>query len=542
MNLAALRLHFERATQRMVTNPPAFGKPELMRQARLEMQVRGGTVDSLNDDRIAQALDILRQDGPKAALASHCRWICWGLTKPMPGGTLLASKHLFPATLLAISEIHAANALSAGAWRGLVDAYFTPNAALRAQAAENWLALRDFLAASLPAILSRARARPDWLEQLETYPGLLGDAPGAPFAADVLAGQQEKLDALRGALTIGPESWFWEQLILAQVQHATTLPDAPFHQVLDNLLTVAAKYPGIINETLVALLSRYHRCREHDAHERLKSIAVEKWGSPNLVTQATWNKVTPAVKRMVQEWMVREDLLDFFNILKDNRETDQRRLNFWIRYYKQMDWAKLGFGSKVLNSRDRDTVDLLSKKRGCYCTLTGGGANNAIIMKLGGHFFVEFSQTNNAAYGYADGLQPFNPDRVELAARDLRDENPAFHETHKDTLSKSWEQKFEDRLATFGIFPDSAEAAPAAAGRTASPPPAQRPQAVSLATSAAWERTLAELKARFGLRGEDKRDRGGNLWIWHLRDNDAIAARLAEIGFRFIAGKGWWRK
>jgi hypothetical protein len=552
MSLADLRLYLTQATERLVATPPAFGKPEVMRQARLEMQARCGSADTKDDDRVAQALAILRRDGPKIALASHCRWICWGLTKSTPGGPLLASKHLFPPTLDAIKEMHAAKALSASAWRGLVDGYLTPNPVLLTQAKENWLALRQFLSTSLSDIRSRSRALPDWLEQLASHPSLLADDPGAPFAADVLAGQRGRMEILREALTIGPESWFWEQLILAQVNLATSMPDQAFREVLDNVLSVAAEHPGIINDALIALLSRYHNGIAHEPHERLKAISVEKWGSPNLFTQATWNKVDPPVKRMVQEWLVREDLLDFFSILKDSAETDQRRLNFWMRYYKQMDWARLAFGDWVMNSDDSDTKELLKRRKGGYCSLRKGGANNAIVMKLGDYFFVEFSKIGNAAYGYRHDKLPFDITAEEISTWQMKQANYDFRESHARTSAFStWEELYADRLADFGIFPDRPSPNTSAStflGDTNST--SNIINDANLAHSepsptlnvGSWFADLQKLAKAYNLLVRDLRSEGGCIWVMIDRRSHRAADELRKLGFRYSTKRqAFWR-
>jgi hypothetical protein len=53
---------------------------------------------------------------------------------------------------------------------------------------------------------------------------------------------------------------------------------------------------------------------------------------------------------------------------------------------------------------------------------------------------------------------------------------------------------------------------------------------------------LTLLQRQQGLKIDDRRDRNGNLWVLHLRSDGEVADRLKDLGFRHVAGKGWWRK
>jgi hypothetical protein len=44
-----------------------------------------------------------------------------------------------------------------------------------------------------------------------------------------------------------------------------------------------------------------------------------------------------------------------------------------------------------------------------------------------------------------------------------------------------------------------------------------------------------------GLTVDDKRSRGGSLWIKTGDGDDLLNERLARWGFRHSAGRGWWR-
>jgi hypothetical protein len=72
-----------------------------------------------------------------------------------------------------------------------------------------------------------------WLNTLGTERGLLSDSnPTAAYAAEALHGNHERLHQIQKELDIPPSSWFWRELVLAQIREAKTLSDDPFHHIL----------------------------------------------------------------------------------------------------------------------------------------------------------------------------------------------------------------------------------------------------------------------------------------------------------------------
>jgi hypothetical protein len=45
-----------------------------------------------------------------------------------------------------------------------------------------------------------------------------------------------------------------------------------------------------------------------------------------------------------------------------------------------------------------------------------------------------------------------------------------------------------------------------------------------------------------GLDVEDKRTKGGRLWIYHYANDDEVASQLRNWGFLFVPDKGYWHR
>lgn len=523
-----------------------------MAQKVKEMAVAHDSIASAgaSPDRIRNALAAFHSGGLPAA-ASCLRYVCWGLTDPFPREPLLRGAAFTP-LLSAIEQAFKAGELSLKAWNGLLHGYLTAAADdVLGPGRANWLSLRNMLAETLPELRRRTRRAPAWLTILAEHENLLGDRPGARYARDLLKGETGRLDEVREALRIPGHSWFLRDVVLAQVEAACALPDPAFRAALDRLLVVIQEYPNLANESLVLLLTRYHAGSPEAPHEGLVDFAVAQWGSPSIFAQAKWTQVSPEVKAMVQAWLVRDDLKIFFEILQADRSVDARRVEFWLRYHKQMSWMRIALGSQHWYSNHPDMKSMRERRKDRVCRLEGGQGNlSAIIMKVGGHFLVEFSHSGNAAYGYPNHQVRFPLDAEQLPRWMLSDKSRCtFRESHVDRKLESWEQAFERVLAQdLGISPDQDSPAPRKlGGRTPashSRAALHRPVPVPPASAAAPidMPSLSAFCHRNRLKLEDRRAKGGAVWVSHYSETDAIARELKNFGLQYSPTNGWWRR
>ncbi len=400
-------------------------------------------------DRICGALATLRSQGAAALDGAQFYFACWGLTESCGNhAPLIEDGRYFPVMMGEVQKRQPRTLL----WQGLLDAYFryapTPMAA---QGVRNWQSLRTWLAEDLDKL--RRRTPPDlapllpWLTVLTANRNLFGDTPCRPYATEALGGNLARVDRIKADLGIPTTSWFWRELVLSQIEEAAGWrEDARFKQVLDTLLAQLADHPVLRDKGLAMLLTRYAGCADKSAHEGLKRLSVEAWGSPQLVQQAKWGLVDPSVKAMVSQWLVLEDLEDFFERLQAGGLADTRRLRFWMRFIKQISFSHVALSSHLWWSRQPNWVEFKQKKGVRISRLDGGGgAKNAFIMKIGGYYFVEFGETGDACYGYSAGSEPFSFGAGQLNyPTDLKNKSSppcVFWGSHIDGLN-TWERKF----------------------------------------------------------------------------------------------------
>lgn len=409
-------------------------------------------------DRICGAIRKLREHGAAALDGAEFYFTCWGLTERCSSNPLLIEDGVcFPSLMKEVEWRKPATLL----WQGLLDAYFRYEPRTdQPIGQEHWQRLRKWLAHDLNQL--RQRTSPGlvphlpWMQTLTAQRNLLADNPCRPYAEEALRGEQARIDRIKADLGIPETSWFWRELVNSQVVEATGWrDDGRYKIVLDRLIVQLRNHPAVKDAGLAKLLARYATSADRTAHEGLKQFAVETWGSPQLVRQAKWGLVDQKVKEMVIQWLVREDLHDFFELLQADRAADQRRLTFWLRFEKQISFSHIVLGSHIWWSRDQDWVAFKQKKKGRISRLDGGaGSRNAFIMRVGDYYFVEFGETGDACYGYAEGSEPFKlgSGQVRYPSEMKDKEQSVFWGSHRDGRKK-WERTFLGDLANLGVHP-----------------------------------------------------------------------------------------
>lgn len=234
------------------------------------------------------------------------------------------------------------------------------------------------------------------------------------------------------------------------------------------------------------------------------------------------------------------------------------------------------------------------------------GNNNAFIMQMGNLIAVEFSGRSNSFYGYdvMQGM-PFDTSQTLYTPVDgfnsLKRSNHVLKLSHTDNIRgyAGWEDRFAAELRQkFGIIPDaeikkktadkklsiirptaekdaSRITLPLDFGDTGTNNDSSKPIAVSRTdssrsrklvkdqapvqpTSSSGSRSsnpspfpknrpfsiknLHEFSVKTGFKIHDHSEKGGALWVYASYHIDNAREVLSAWGFKYTAGKGWWKK
>ena len=419
-------------------------------------------------------------------------------------------------------------------YQGLMHGYFACDTS-KPSITTNWINLRKYLHERTEWVVDR-RENPEWVELIKKNIDVFTSDPCAPYAEAVLYGDSEGVEHLGKQLGIDQTSWFWRDLILAQIRQATELPDTEFCARLDRLLSLINDRETLRDRGMTLLLDRYAKVRDTPLHADLRDRAAGWWGNPWLPSNATrWGAVSSDARNMVTDWLKLEFIEAFFTKLAEDGLGDPRRMNFWKRYIKFIDQIEFALGSFARTSSDSDFVVLRQKMKGLLRALDASGSNNAFIMRMGSLVAVEFSGMGNAFYGYDSRMGiPFKTDsilRLGVNERNsLKVKSPQIlwwkHQDGSHGWNR-WEERFESELRQrFGFVPED--------GNRIARVSRNFPHGIKYLS-------IEELVRRNGLKTEDMTELGGNFWIKTGDENLIINKNLVYLGFKYKIGKGWWR-
>jgi hypothetical protein len=290
------------------------------------------------------------------------------------------------------------------------------------------------------------------------------------YARDYLAGNTDHIKALAENLGIPASSWFWQELVLGAVKHATQGNDEQFRSQILMLIELVKSAPVYRDKAIAEILNRYYKCSSRTVHPELRDFVIHAsvWKNPKLKAAGiatAWNQVPEAVWRMVMGWVNERNLRDFFDILAARRHADHGRLKFWSRYMNQISWTRLVFGSETIWQKNHNAGirALLESEEGTYATLQGAPDKelDAFLMQIGEYIFVEFSKTGNGAYAYRASDLAFNL-HADSYAGSTSDLKCGYYRNGRGVAkiihTPGWEERTAVELSKLGIHPDRASA------------------------------------------------------------------------------------
>ncbi len=343
-------------------------------------------------------------------------------------------------------------------------------------AKEGWRELRDWLRSEREKIARSTEPKPAWFAGLSRHSELLSSEPCDKFGKALLAGDFSELNDAMATLAIPNESWVLSEAILAQMKATAGLSDEDFKTILPQLVPIAMGTGGVeIGEALrircvAQLVSRYGKCKDRTEHMALRDAAVSTIGNPWL-RRTNWDawvvdgrgEPDDQAREMVNGWLKRRLIADFFVLLSVDGTGDPRRLDYWLRFEPFIEdmWFALGRDAQARRGEHFD--EFRANAKGRLLTLEDATAdNNAFVMKIGKYLAIEFGATGNAFRLFKwDSIGDTLTDtltsgriRARVSHTYLKALDYAEKLSHIDSRSRTWEQKFDDQICPlFGRRP-----------------------------------------------------------------------------------------
>lgn len=492
------------------------------------------------------------------------KYVCFGTSSEYgtPLTRIIEHEILFPKLLGEVEHLQSEPRKFRRCYQGLFKAYLRyPGQHEQNSGHKNWLVLREFLAQHCKT-LKQQKPVLEWTQVLYEHRNLLADNPCKPYGKAMLAGDMSVIDELKGKLGIDDDTWVMNELVLAQVQAATTLKDAEFMLQVMPLVKLLEQHPLLITKGLAALLIRYVACKEQTEHHTLRDAALREWKSPWLeVNKPIWHAfIGEAATNMVSLWLKKRSIRDFFELLQADGQADRQRMEFWLKYAEAIDDIWLALGQNSLYNHKPDYVRIRRNMAGRYMALEGGSYNqdNAFLMRIGGYVFIEFGKQNNACHVFKSDNLPFQfGQKSVLGTQDgLKNTN---HPGHRGKLThrEGWQSEFAHFLRfhanAIPIENKPKVAKLSTSSRTSSISKTTAANKTSRTATSTNQSTSAQVQkpdtfdmkqlqalcASLNLHIDDHRSKGGALWV-HASHNHEVAKILQSMGFIYKEGRGWW--
>ncbi|MBF0110617.1 MAG: hypothetical protein HQL76_15720 [Magnetococcales bacterium] len=432
-------------------------------------------------------------------------------------------------------------------FQALLFAYWQfPRATAGQDALLGWTSLRDWLKTQLPAMNMIFDRKPDWFSTLGAHANLLQENPCDRYGPGLYAGDSAEFAEVIESLAIPSDSWVQDEAIIVQVKTGISLNDDRFKNDLDPLLSLIMGKRNITlsrslqTRCLAMLISRYARCSNRVEHMALRDAAVSLIGNPWL-QRTSWDANViddrgmpdADAREMIDGWLKRCLITDFFELLSVDRTGDARRLNYWLRFAPFINDMWFALGVDARSRRGENFEGFRSRAKGRLLDLERAASdNNAFIMRIGEFVAVEFSASGNALYVYRWHELPNTVmqklmsglGRSEITIDLLKSKhNVLTIKMHRDrpTALESWEQKFDRELCPLVGYQ-----------------PEKRP---------AFVPDLEKLLANYSVNGEpikceDRRPQGGALGVYVDDSHNAFSSKIKSLGFNYQAGRGWFRE
>ena len=488
----------------------------------------------------------------KVASYRDLKYVCYGAALHMPDGwCVLGNKKLLDKLLADIEQLDAPRRRFK-CFQALLSSYFafslhdeqTSDASkVGWEALRNWLE-RQRVQFQRDGVRNKLQL-PNWLAVLKEHANLLTAMPCDRYGKELLRGNGSSIENARRGLSIPSDSWVMEEAILSQMKAAAELRDNPFNSHLDVLLKIAQGHTEVaVSEFLkcravAMLVSRYARCASKPEHPVLRDAAVSIIGNPWLKREAwdAWvrnsnDRPDGEAREMVNGWLTRQLITDFFELLSADGQADQRRLNYWLRFVPAIEGTPwLALGPDAMRNNSQPYRELRERAQGLLLRLEnpGSASNNAFIMKMGKWLIVEFGVTGNACYVYPAKPTPFSLAGVAISLHELKDKNLGESLRHADGLDP-WEEIFDQTICP-------------KVGHHPSTTVRQVTQSRTSQSSGHSFSYVEQYVSKLSIRSEDDRGAGGAFWVLTRKgQHPEVDRNLESWGFKYKENRGWWKQ
>ncbi|MES2185814.1 MAG: EH signature domain-containing protein [Pseudomonadota bacterium] len=552
----------------LVFRAPVWGNPRAMSEALRDVRnTLSGADAGLPDKNVLQ--QSLHRFASTQAVANftELKHVCYGITVPLGDKkwSLIDREPLFHSLLELVERYGREAKQYRRCYQGLLNGYFgfeKQTASVEGQ--ENWFRLRTYLDQKLTTVVQSAAQRDlpvDWLNTLSAHRNLLTDDPCSRYATGLRQGRADEFRSLCSTLGIASTSWVWDEALMAYVAAVCRGDDLHFQRDMPGVLDLVngrseIRLAQLLGTRATAMaVARYANCGDRPEHPDLRDTSLRCIGNP-WVNRTAWDAHVrhESARQMVESWIKRRLIKDFFELMTHDGGADLRRLNYWLKREPEISDMWFVLGADARNNRSVAFEELRARMLGRRRSLDDPNPqNNAFVMRIGPLLVIEFGVTGNACYAFAASDFKADLDKPLLTIHVLKQRTGASRLSH----GGSWESKFDYELRRMlqsvpshkGELPARPPPAPivrtphAPAWSPDAAPRVEAPAGPGVMNAFQTVKIIAACK-QHGVLWEDNRPKQGAFWVLMQSRSQHVgfAALLETHGFAYAPGKGFWIK
>lgn len=383
------------------------------------------------------------------------RFVCWGAATRFGKDEylLMESEGLFKRLLTSVDNYSSDPKAFRRCFRGLLSSYFgyDPDSADATESGRNnWELLRFFLEKKINMINTPGLSGHDWVNAITEHRNLLSDTPCERYGKGFLSGEQADLD-------ISASTWVSRAIFNARFSAAVSCDDEEFVSYLPRLMKMLEdrRYARFMDKGLSMLLDRYSGGRQMPVHHELRDFIAKHWKSPwSLAGTNKWSLVSGQAYSMVVKWMRLDLVKRFFEYFSGDGFNSSRRSDFWGLYIDRISEIYFALGRDAMGDRRPDFMSVKKRMEGRLLAIDDGLSilhNNAMLMRIGDFWFIEFGGVGGAVYVYEE--LPFDPAEMgSINVSMLKDrqlsKDRLYHRDNSHGFSR-WEDLFKFHIGTF---------------------------------------------------------------------------------------------
>lgn len=544
----------EQFDPRMILHGVTFGDHRFMSKILKEIKRDlGGSEGMPSEDLMIKAIQKFEAEGDTTTF-TELKYVCYGAETPVGPKKyrLLEDKDTFQLLLRAVEKRNSKQLRRC--YQGLLSSYFrfNPKEPSNNKGSENWTRLKVFLKENLTYIFKSSNERgvvPEWLSTLYEHKNLLDENPCKRYADSLTKGNTQDLQEVCNGLGIESSSWVWNEAFLAYVQTVCAMSDELFFGHLDGVLELVNGKEQIHLPEAMAIeatahcVIRYSKCTNTIEHPYLRDTCVRKIGNP-MLEQTKWDALVshePA-RKMVASWLKQQLIKDFFELLAQDGAADIRRLNYWLKWEKNITEMWFYLGEMAFKDQRTAFVNVRERMGGSIRQLDEPSRpeNNAFVMRIGEYLLIEFSTKNNAMFIYQADLASPDMKYTYRGTNRLKSLKGAIG---RHSHQGSWESSFDlvlRRRLNQGV-PASFSQSTLYRSEQSRSAPTITPLSSVKPLNMNELRSVVEV-SRASI--EDYREKQGNLWVtlYHKSSDPSLATFLESRGFQYVPGRGYWIK